>query len=119
MVNDHYDGVFPRQDKSLNPAILSNQYYKDMSTPEGHNRILHNAGHPCPMPNGQNIPYAATPGALVSSSELLVSNQSLLSAGVLVANDSGDEADGTYNLADKFDQYKDQNLEKIRTNVKA
>ena len=58
-----------------------------------------------------------TPGAMVSPSESLVSNQSLLSAGNSMAGDSGDEADATQNLADEFDQYKDQNLEKMRSDV--
>ena len=31
--------------------------------------------------------------------------------------DSGDEPDTTHNLQDEFDQYKDQNLEKMRAEV--
>jgi len=54
---------------------------------------------------------------LISPSESLVSNQSLLSAGNSMAGDSGDEADTTQNLQDEFDHYKDQNLEKMRTEV--
>lgn len=57
------------------------------------------------------------PSGLVSPSESLVSNQSLLSAGNSMAGDSGDEADMTQMMADEFDQYKDQNLEKIRAEV--
>ena len=34
-----------------------------------------------------------------------------------MAGDSGDEADTTQNLQDEFDQYKDQNLEKMRAEV--
>jgi hypothetical protein len=56
-------------------------------------------------------------GGLISPSESLVSNQSLLSAGNSMAFDSGDEADTTQNLQDEFDQYKDQNLEKMRAEV--
>jgi hypothetical protein len=59
----------------------------------------------------------AGPGGMGSPSESLVSNQSLLSAGNSMAGDSGDEADATQNLADEFDQYKDQNLEKMRADV--
>ena len=54
---------------------------------------------------------------LISPSESLVSNQSLLSAGNSMGGDSGDEADTTQNLQDEFDQYKDQNLEKMRAEV--
>ena len=34
-----------------------------------------------------------------------------------MGGDSGDEADTTQNLQDEFDQYKDQNLEKMRAEV--
>jgi hypothetical protein len=57
------------------------------------------------------------PTSVVSPSESLVSNQSLLSAGNSMTEDSVDEADMTPIFADEFDQYKDQNLEKIRTEV--
>lgn len=56
-------------------------------------------------------------GAMIEQSESLVSNQSLLSAGNSMGGDSGDEIDATHNLADEFDQYKDQNLEKMRADV--
>lgn len=61
------------------------------------------------MPTGE--------GGLISPSESLVSNQSLLSTGNSMAGDSDDEADTTQNLQDEFDQYKDQNLEKMRAEV--
>mmetsp|Transcript_18263 Transcript_18263/g.52111 ORF Transcript_18263/g.52111 Transcript_18263/m.52111 type:complete len:295 (+) Transcript_18263:592-1476(+) len=55
---------------------------------------------------------------IISPSESLISNQSLLSAGEAMTADSGDEeADATHHLADEFDQYKDQNLEKMRAEV--
>lgn len=54
---------------------------------------------------------------MISPSESLLSNQSLLSAGNSMGVDSIEEADGTHHLADEFDQYKDQNLEKMRTDV--
>lgn len=54
---------------------------------------------------------------VVSPSESLVSNQSLLSAGNSMAEDSGDEVDTTQIFADEFDQYKDQNLEKMRADI--
>lgn len=47
----------------------------------------------------------------------LVSNQSLISAGYSMSSDSFNEADATHHLADEFDQYKDQNLEKMRAEV--
>jgi hypothetical protein len=34
-----------------------------------------------------------------------------------MGGDSVEEADGTHNLADEFDQYKDQNLEQMRMGV--
>jgi hypothetical protein len=54
---------------------------------------------------------------MISPSESLLSNQSLLSAGASMGVESIEENDGTHNLADEFDQYKDQNLEKMRTDV--
>ena len=57
------------------------------------------------------------PEGVLSPSESLVSNQSLLSAGNSMAGDSGDEADTTQIFADEFDQYKDQNLEKMRADI--
>lgn len=53
----------------------------------------------------------------VAASPSIISNQSLLSAGNSIGGDSGDEVDTTHNLADEFDQYKDQNLEKMRAGV--
>jgi len=63
--------------------------------------------------------YADAPlgHGVVPKSESLVSNQSLLSAGNSMAGDSGDEADTTQIFADEFDQYKDQNLEKMRAEI--
>ncbi|KAG7353951.1 RNA recognition motif containing protein [Nitzschia inconspicua] len=49
--------------------------------------------------------------------ESRVSNQSFLSAGNSMDGDSGDEADATQIFADEFDQYKDQNLEKMRADI--
>lgn len=66
---------------------------------------------------GLNPNPEKTPNGMVSPSESLISNQSLLSAGNSIGGDSGDEADATQNLADEFDQYKDQNLEKMRADV--
>jgi hypothetical protein len=54
---------------------------------------------------------------VLSPSESRVSNHSLLSAGNPMAGDSGDEADTTQIFADEFDQYKDQNLEKMRADI--
>jgi hypothetical protein len=48
----------------------------------------------------------------------LISNRSLLSAGESgLGEESGDEMDGTKNLQDEFDQYKDHTLEQFRSNV--
>lgn len=54
---------------------------------------------------------------VVAASPSLLSNHSLLSAGNSFGGDSTDEVDATQNLADEFDQYKDQNLEKMRAGV--
>ena len=54
---------------------------------------------------------------ILSPAESLVSNQSLLSQGIDLSGDSGDELDATQGLADEFDQYKDKNLEKMRADV--
>ena len=53
----------------------------------------------------------------IAASPSLLSNQSLLSAGNSIGGVSRDEVDATQNLADEFDQYKDQNLEKMRAGV--
>lgn len=46
------------------------------------------------------------------------SNRSLVSEGREgLDGESGDEMDGTKNLQDEFDQYKDQNLEQLRSDV--
>jgi hypothetical protein len=55
--------------------------------------------------------------AMVSPSESLLTSKSLLSAGSGMSAESGDEADNTKNLQDEFDQYKDQNLEQLRSDV--
>lgn len=67
-------------------------------------------------------PYGYTPRSddeqgIISPNESLLSNQSLISAGMSLGEGSVDEADRTHNLADAFDQYKDQNLEKVRADV--
>lgn len=54
---------------------------------------------------------------MLSPSDSRTSNKSLLSAGNSMAGDSTDEADTTQIFADEFDQYKDQNLEKMRADI--
>lgn len=55
---------------------------------------------------------------VVPPTDSLQSNKSLLSEGVSgLDEDSGDEIDGTRNLQDEFDQYKDKNLEQLRADV--
>ena len=54
---------------------------------------------------------------ILSPNESLQSNPSLISAGMSLGDGSVDEADRTHHLADEFDQYKDQNLEKVRNDV--
>lgn len=81
--------------------------------------------------NGSQAPTAVTVSSAValtddrtdqnivlSPTESILSNQSLLSEGESgLGDDSGDELDGTNNLQDEFDQYKDQNLEQLRADV--
>jgi len=55
---------------------------------------------------------------ILSPAESQQSRDSLLSTGGSPLSDGSDrEEDGTHNLADEFDQYKDQNLEKMRSGV--
>jgi hypothetical protein len=69
------------------------------------------------------VPYpgnasGASGPELISPSDSLASHQSMLSVGNSMGPDSvEDEPDATQNLADEFDQYKDQNLEKMRADV--
>eukprot|EP00980_Cylindrotheca_fusiformis_P013513 scaffold3450_cov114-Cylindrotheca_fusiformis.AAC.18 len=77
---------------------------------------VQSAPHGIPSPKNM-LPEVMTGNGIASPSESLISNQSLLSAGNLTGGDSGDEADATHGLADEFDQYKDQNLEKMRADV--
>ena len=53
----------------------------------------------------------------IPADESLVSNQSLISRGLSMSSDSAHEDDARDHLADEFDQYKDQNLEKMRAEV--
>ncbi len=53
---------------------------------------------------------SSPPGSLVSS-------QSLISRGNSMGGDSRDEEDAAHTLVDEFDQYKDQNLEKMRAEI--
>jgi hypothetical protein len=64
-----------------------------------------------------NASTAADQVAALSPGESRASNPSLLSAGNSMAGESGDEADTTQIIADEFDQYKDQNLEKMRADI--
>ena len=60
----------------------------------------------------------ANANVVISPTDSLLSNKSMLSAGDSGFDDeSGDENDNTKNLQDEFDQYKDQNLELLRQNV--
>jgi hypothetical protein len=54
----------------------------------------------------------------ISPTDSLLSNKSLLSVGDSgLVEGSGDENDGTKNLQDEFDQYRDKNLEQLREDV--
>lgn len=76
------------------------------------------------LPPSPHIPLGDDPMSpdpldlALSPSESLLSNKSLLSAGEsALGEESADELDGTKNLQDEFDQYKDQTLEQFRSNV--
>jgi hypothetical protein len=53
----------------------------------------------------------------IPPNDSLESNQSLISAGFSMSSDSDNEPDFTQNLVDVFEEFKDQNLEKMRTEV--
>jgi hypothetical protein len=54
---------------------------------------------------------------VISPEKSLVTSQSLLSPAIFMGEETIDEADRTHHLADEFDKYKDQNLEKVRADV--
>mmetsp|Transcript_30148 Transcript_30148/g.66295 ORF Transcript_30148/g.66295 Transcript_30148/m.66295 type:complete len:1079 (+) Transcript_30148:95-3331(+) len=76
---------------------------------------------------GGPFPYIADPtrqehaGVLdddhIPTNDSLVSNGSLISVGHSMSSGSGNEMDHRGIIADEFDQYKDQNLEKMRNEV--
>ena len=55
--------------------------------------------------------------AISSPPGSLVSSQSLISRGNSMGGDSREEEDAAHTLVDEFDQYKDQNLEKMRAEI--
>lgn len=57
------------------------------------------------------IPELVASGSIESNASMISKGESGLGA------DSGDEMDGTKHLQDEFDQYKDQNLEQLRSDV--
>lgn len=67
-------------------------------------------GRPADVPSGLED-AGASPGGSV------ISNRSLISRGASMGADSRDEADSAHILEDEFDQYKDQNLEKMRADI--
>ena len=54
---------------------------------------------------------------IASPSDSILSHPSMISAGISAGGDSLHEQDGAHHMADEFDQYKDQNLEKMRNEV--
>lgn len=92
------------------PAQKTSEYETGIPT-ETHNTIssLHRR-----TASGKSEPVLAE---IISPSESVVSNQSLLSTGNSNTGDSGDEIDATHYLADEFDQYKDKDLEIVRAEV--
>ena len=128
--------VFYRKRKRLQeqqqPSIsekrrVSGSHYRDHSQggiDGSWNAAVGKSGPPKPLNALDPISHYSPDGrvslgheGLISPSESLVSNQSLLSAGNSMGGDSGDEADATQQLQDEFEQYKDKNLEKMREEV--
>ncbi|KAL3909301.1 MAG: hypothetical protein SGILL_008138 [Bacillariaceae sp.] len=93
---------------SSNNNNHSDRLYDGMESPDGNNYGSAFRKYADP---------SANQSAVLSPSESRASNQSLLSAGNSMAGDSADEADTTQIFADEFDQYKDQNLEKMRADI--
>mmetsp|Transcript_24078 Transcript_24078/g.32013 ORF Transcript_24078/g.32013 Transcript_24078/m.32013 type:complete len:1012 (+) Transcript_24078:2-3037(+) len=54
---------------------------------------------------------------MMFTNDTLDSNPSLVSPGYSMSSDSDEENDSTQYLADEFDEYKDKNLEEMRTKV--
>jgi hypothetical protein len=68
--------------------------------------------------NSDSDPEAGMPEGVISPSDSVMSNKSLLSdGGSGLSERSSDEQDDTENLKDEFDQFKDQNLEQLRSDV--
>ena len=111
--------TFEREQKFQTNALLNggNRPPAQMWNPRLQNLVVQNTVTTSNDYDEKILPEK-TPDGMLSASESLISNQSLLSAGNSIrGEDSGDEADATQNLADEFDQYKDQNLEKMRADV--
>ena len=87
---------------------------QDKRNASGHNlfNTLGNLNDPYDSPKSDD-----NVGGLISPNDSLLSNQSLLSPGNDLGDNSGDEEDTTHYLADEFDQYKDQNLERMRSDI--
>jgi len=67
---------------------------------------------------GKHLDMPSRSAGVVSSGDgSLVSSQSLISRGNSMGGDSRDESDSAHILVDEFDQYKDQNLEKMRADI--
>ena len=94
------------------PPLSNDTQYKRNAP--GHNlfETLGNLNDPYDSPKSDD-----NVGGLISPNDSLLSNQSLLSTGHDLSGNSGDEEDTTHYLADEFDQYKDQNLERMRSDI--
>ena len=117
--------VFYRQRKRTNDRKLREQAAAIGAATEGGDNGWNAGGARNDLRVDTGDPYnsitkngkAGIPGML-SSGDSNLSRGSLVSAGDSPLSEGSDrEADGTHHLADEFDQFKDQNLEKMRSGV--
>ena len=91
---------------SSNPRAIPNPSYGTSETKAYGSSF----GRPSDLPSRLGDGASSPPGSLVSS-------QSLISKGNSMGGDSREESDAANELMDEFDQYKDQNLEKMRAEI--
>jgi hypothetical protein len=106
----HGAGGMGRKASSADSASLGGAASSSMPAPTVHNNPNGAASDAILDDQRENV--------MLSPTDSLLSNQSLLSMGDSgLADGSGEENDGTKNLQDEFDQYKDENLEQLREHV--
>mmetsp|Transcript_19114 Transcript_19114/g.44395 ORF Transcript_19114/g.44395 Transcript_19114/m.44395 type:complete len:760 (-) Transcript_19114:511-2790(-) len=89
-----------------NPGAVPNPSYGTSETKAYGSSFGRATDLPSGLGNGTTSPPAS-----------LVSSQSMISKGSSMGGDSREESDAANELLDEFDQYKDQNLEKMRAEI--